>query len=252
MTSRRSARSTIGTLRVSSTCTTSWTSSTPSASTSSRRSASSTARPTTPARSSASSMRSSPSSNRPLRSPRTPATTTTSLSSASSTTRTRTAPWCWPSSRTSSAILVMRSPRKTPPRCLRSWPTRRMKMVSFPTSPSWTGSAARHKCKIPLEILKDSKEFAKNVSNSSKSEDRKKPPKRRGTQLCRLYEKWNLIIERPVIWRKKHLGLFQDFEKAINLFFNLDFESLKDKRLLCLCSHNQLMYRYNYVHLKTL
>merc|ERR1712018_367948 len=41
--------------------------------------------------------------------------------------------------------LAMRSPRRTPLRCSRSWPTRRTRMVSSPTNPSWTGFAARHK-----------------------------------------------------------------------------------------------------------
>merc|ERR1711862_402892 len=48
---------------------------------------------------------------------------------------------------------VMRSPRKTLSSSSKSWPTRRTRMVSFPTNPSWTGSAARPKLKIFAKIL---------------------------------------------------------------------------------------------------
>merc|ERR1712079_586690 len=53
-------------------------------------------------------------------------------------------PWCWPSLRTSCAILPMKYQRKMPPRCLPNWLPQKTMMVSFHTFHFWTNCAAKH------------------------------------------------------------------------------------------------------------
>ena len=84
--------------------------------------------------------------SRPLLPPLTPRDpTTTMLSSSSSTTKTATAPWCLLSLTTSSAILVMRSPRKISRGCLLNFAILRMRMACSHTWASLIDWLARLK-----------------------------------------------------------------------------------------------------------
>ena len=84
--------------------------------------------------------------SRPLLPPLTPRDpTTTMLSSSSSTTKTATAPWCLLSLTTSSAILVMRSPRKMSRGFLLNFAILRMRMACSHTWASLIDWLARLK-----------------------------------------------------------------------------------------------------------
>merc|ERR1719461_584939 len=123
----------------------------------------------------------------------------------------------------SSSLSAMRSPRRTPQRCSRSWPTRRTRMVSSPTNPSWTGFAARHKSLYTSSSTQRLTNFAslETSQTAQQSGHLKKTSLKLGGQISRLYQKWKpkepndqswLFISGSFFLKKQSLKIgFQEF-----------------------------------------
>merc|ERR1712227_245074 len=114
------------------------------------------------------------------------------------------------------ATWAMRSPRRTPLRCSRSWPTRRTRMVSSPTNPSWTGFAARHKSLYTSSSTQRLTNFASlETSQTAQQSGLQKTSIKSGGQISRLYqEKMENLRNRTT----SH-GFFIREGKKIDFFF---------------------------------